>query len=180
MVAKIILLIMVVLALIILNTSNLRRAVIYLGIFSLISSFIYLLYGAPDVAIAEAIIGSTITTVLYLVALKKYQIFTVLFTLNTTSDTFPISKNTKTLKEIEHFLSQRNLEPEIIFSKKTCSELLNKQTFDLLVCENDTTIIIYGYAEDYHIDAIEYYLNTKEHKKTIQFHHCKEGECYVA
>lgn len=32
-------------------------------VFSLVSSFVYLLYGAPDVAIAEAIIGSTITTV---------------------------------------------------------------------------------------------------------------------
>jgi len=70
---KIFLIILVVLALVALNTPKLRRAVVYLGIFSLVSSFVYLLYGAPDVAIAEAVIGSTIATVLYLVALKKYK-----------------------------------------------------------------------------------------------------------
>lgn len=47
-----------------------RTAVIQLGLFSLLSSFVFLFYGAPDVAMAEAVIGSALSTVLYLVTIK--------------------------------------------------------------------------------------------------------------
>ena len=63
------------------QTRYLRHAVIYLGLFSLAIAFVYLLYHAPDVAIAEAVIGSTIATILYLVALQKYKIFTIYYRL---------------------------------------------------------------------------------------------------
>ena len=71
MTEKIFLIGLIVLAIAAVNTSHLRRSIIYLGIFSLISSLVYLFYGAPDVAIAEAVIGSSLTTVLFLVALKN-------------------------------------------------------------------------------------------------------------
>ena len=70
------LIMLIVLAIATVQTRKLRNAVIYLGVFSLGMSFVYILYNAPDVAIAEAVIGSTLATILYLVALKKYRIFT--------------------------------------------------------------------------------------------------------
>ncbi len=48
------------------------RGAVYLGVFSLLCAFIFMLYQAPDVALAEAIIGSTLATILYLVALYQY------------------------------------------------------------------------------------------------------------
>lgn len=73
MLLKIFLFLLLLFALIIIHTKIMIRGAIYLGIFSLISSLCFLMYGAPDVAIAEAIIGSTISTILYLVALYKYN-----------------------------------------------------------------------------------------------------------
>ncbi len=48
------------------------RGAIYLGVFSMASAFVFLVFSAPDVALAEVIIGSTLSTILYLVALYKY------------------------------------------------------------------------------------------------------------
>jgi putative multicomponent Na+:H+ antiporter subunit B len=61
-------------------TRILRHAVIFLGIFSLLCSFLYLYYGAPDVAIAEAVIGSGLVMLLYLTAIKRYRTFGICFT----------------------------------------------------------------------------------------------------
>ena len=72
MTLKIFLFLMILFAAIAIQTEKPVRGAIYLGVFSLICSFVFLLYAAPDVAIAEAIIGSTLSTILYLVALYKY------------------------------------------------------------------------------------------------------------
>ena len=47
------------------------RIIIYLGIFSLITSLCFLLMGAPDVAMAEAAI-STFSTIFFIVCFEKY------------------------------------------------------------------------------------------------------------
>jgi len=47
------------------------RLIIYLGIFSLISSLCFLLFGAPDVAMAEAVI-SAFSTIVFIVCFEKY------------------------------------------------------------------------------------------------------------
>ena len=67
--------VLLVLALLIIQQSSLRVAIIYAGVFSLVSSMVYLYHDAPDVALAEAVIGSTLATVLYLAALRKQEIF---------------------------------------------------------------------------------------------------------
>ncbi len=57
------LILVVILAILAIQTNTLRRAIVYLCVFSLLCSFCYLLYQAPDVAIAEAVIGSTLATI---------------------------------------------------------------------------------------------------------------------
>ncbi len=71
-------------ALMALGTQRLRLAVIYLGVFSMSMAFVFIIYNAPDVAIAEAVIGSVFSSILYLVALKKYKVlqFTAIFPTN--------------------------------------------------------------------------------------------------
>lgn len=61
---------------------RLRTAVIFMAVFSLLSSVVFLLYQAPDVAMAEIIIGSTLSTVLYLVALSKQEQLSQMMHLN--------------------------------------------------------------------------------------------------
>lgn len=158
MIEKIFLILMVVLTVISLNTAKLRRAVIYLGIFSLISSFVYLLYGAPDVAIAEAVIGSAISTVLYLVALKKYQVFTIYYTnanYNQIRDRHTIRGRAQVLRDTEKFYSEREMEPQIIYTTEDYKTVLQRRNFDLLIHQNLDQVIFYGSRQDYHVDAFE-------------------------
>lgn len=179
MTEKLFLIIMVVLALISLNTQKLRRAVVYLGIFSLTSSFVYLLYGAPDVAIAEAVIGSTITTVLYLVALRNYQVFTIFYANDHAADLRNIKRiegDTSVLKKLEDFLTQREIEPQIIFSGESLENILKHENFDLVIYQTDKNILAYGCAEDYQIDAIEEYFKLNHEDLNINFMRFKEGE----
>ncbi len=58
-------------ALFALHTSNLLSAVIAAGVISLLASILYVLLAAPDVAMTEAAIGSGLTTIVFLLALKR-------------------------------------------------------------------------------------------------------------
>ena len=52
---------------------NLKRAIVGAGVFGLWISIAYMLYHAPDVAIAEAVISSSLATILYVVTIKNYD-----------------------------------------------------------------------------------------------------------
>ena len=52
---------------------NLKRAIIGSGVFGLWISIAYMFYQAPDVAIAEAVISSSLATILYVVTMKNYN-----------------------------------------------------------------------------------------------------------
>lgn len=54
-------------------TSKCLNAVIASGIISLTASIIFLLAGAPDVAMTEATIGSGLTTIVFLYTLKHVR-----------------------------------------------------------------------------------------------------------
>ncbi|MBF7097079.1 Na(+)/H(+) antiporter subunit B [Alkalibacter mobilis] len=171
MTEKIFLILMVVLAFIALNTQKLRRSVIYLGIFSLVSSFVYLLYGAPDVAIAEAVIGSAISTVLYLVALKKYRVFTIYYTnanYNQIRDGYIIRGRAQILREVESFFVRKEMEPQIIYTTEDYKKVLAEENFDLLIHQDYDQVRLYGNAEDYQLDALEAHMceNPNELLKT--------------
>jgi len=60
-------------AIIALKTRSLVGAVIISGVIGLFASILYLILGAPDVAMTEAAIGSALTTVIFLFAVKKVK-----------------------------------------------------------------------------------------------------------
>ena len=53
--------------------TNLKRAIVGSTVFGLWVSIAYMLYHAPDVAIAEAVISSSLVTILYVVTIKNYN-----------------------------------------------------------------------------------------------------------
>ena len=65
-------------AAIIVREEKIVRLIIYLGIFTMISAVCMLLTGAPDVAMAEAVI-SAFSTVIFIVCFEKYYSHTDLF-----------------------------------------------------------------------------------------------------
>ncbi|MDY6915004.1 MAG: hydrogenase subunit MbhD domain-containing protein [Candidatus Cloacimonadota bacterium] len=65
--------IMLLAAILAIYSRNLIAAVISAGVISLFASIIYLLLAAPDVAMTEAAIGSGLTTIIFLFAIKKIK-----------------------------------------------------------------------------------------------------------
>ncbi len=66
------LLLIIIIITIIKSTENLK-IVIYSSIFSLMCAILYFLYNAPDVALAEAAIGSAIVPLIYIIAIAKHS-----------------------------------------------------------------------------------------------------------
>lgn len=64
------LILLLALSLAVLFQRRLLNAVILLGVFSLVSSIIYFLVGAPDVAVAEGALGVAFVTFIYVLALS--------------------------------------------------------------------------------------------------------------
>ena len=52
---------------------NLISAVVLVGAVSLIASYLFLRMGAPDVAMTEAAIGAGLTTVIFLIAVRRTE-----------------------------------------------------------------------------------------------------------
>ncbi|MBP2027899.1 multicomponent Na+:H+ antiporter subunit B [Acetoanaerobium pronyense] len=64
-------LLIIILLSIIFNDNNLYL-ILCSSIFSLICAILYYIYNAPDVALAEAAIGSAIIPVIYIIAISKH------------------------------------------------------------------------------------------------------------
>jgi uncharacterized MnhB-related membrane protein len=167
MAEKLLLLAMIVLALVAIQTTKMRRAVVYLGAFSLVSSFAYLIYSAPDVAIAEAVIGSTLATVLYLIALKKYRVFTIYFTHaqhDQIDDRVIAQGRAQILTDIEAFLIRHELEPQIVYTSDSLLEVLARDRHDLLVYQDQERLLIYGNRQNQQLDNLASFLSQHRYR----------------
>ena len=68
---KFLLVLQVVIALTTLLSKNIYTSVVLLAVFSLISSLLFFILHAPDVALTEAAVGAGISTFLFIWAIKK-------------------------------------------------------------------------------------------------------------
>lgn len=161
MVLKVFLLLMLVFAFLSVQTKLMRNAVIYLGVFSLISAVVYFLYQAPDVGLAEAIIGSTLTTVLYLVALQKYRVITVYYV----DEVEQLSErklrrqraqgqsasmmNIPVMREIEKFCIGKEYEMHVVQTTESLGELYSHAANDLIVVRKSKQCFVYANMKNY-------------------------------
>ena len=167
MAGELLLLAMIVLAMVTIHTTKLRRAVVYMGVFSLVSSFAYLSYSAPDVAIAEAVIGSTVATVLYLIAIKKYQVFTIYFTHAQQAkidDSVIAQGRAQILNDIEECLIRQELEPQIVYTPENYLKVLKEENHDLLIHQDQERLFIYGNKQNYQLDSLAAYLGNHRYQ----------------
>lgn len=146
------------------QSPKLRRAVIYLAVFSALSAFVYILLGAPDAALAEAVIGSTIATVIYLSALQKYNVFTIYYT-NERRQSYRqnnlLRRRNTVLRRIESFCSGKELEAHVLYTAQSLQEVLEKQGWDLIVRRKDNHFTVYGLEQNYHVDDLEEFFKVK-------------------
>jgi uncharacterized MnhB-related membrane protein len=157
---------LIVLAFAAVQTAKLRRASVYLGAFSLICSFAYLSYNAPDVAIAEAVIGCTLATILLLIALKKYHVITIYYIENEDDEESPNAGSTWSPEKerrdltasLETFLSSRGFEPQTISTHLDDKELCEQENYNLLIVHEKQDISIYSSGIRYIAPEIEEYI----------------------
>jgi len=167
---------LIALAFIAVQTKKLRRAAIFLGAFSLICSFAYLIYNAPDVAIAEAVIGCTLSTILILIALKKYHVITIYYVENEHPDNAQVKKERRDLTNtLETFLIERGFEPQMIPTHLDENTLGQNDIFNLLIEHTSDGINIYSSGIRYLEMEIEEYINAHKPKHlNVFFYKLKE------
>jgi len=158
---QIALILLVLMALVTIQTQKLRNAVIYMGVFSLSISFVYMFYNAPDVAIAEAVIGSTLATILYMVALQKYKIFTVYIHVEegeVSDEHFTNYSNREFISLVEVFCAKQELEPQIIYTIEDVEHIMENHKYSLIIKEDDGKLKLIGHPENFKMDDLETYM----------------------
>lgn len=168
---------MAVFAFFAIQTASLRRAVIYLSVYSLVCSLIYLFYGAADVAIAEAVIGCTLSTILYLVALKKYQIFTVYYIMNAEQpDNLPAlhQLRRKTKSSLTNFTNDLEFQLDFVTTQLPLETIFREKSFDLIILHSEQQLDFYGISNNYHYDELKPFIQ-QDLKMPIIFHEIEEG-----
>ncbi|WP_461207650.1 Na(+)/H(+) antiporter subunit B [Clostridium sp. DL1XJH146] len=153
---KIFLILAIIFAYSAINAKKMRVSIILMGIFSLVSSFCYLLYSAPDVAIAEAIMGCTLSTILFLVALQKYKIFSIYYLVEGEKhQPEKIKRRENIIGLIEKFCSKKELETHVIYTSEKVEHIKDEHDYDLIVVQNGNDLTIYCNEDNYLIEGLE-------------------------
>lgn len=185
MIEAILLLLLVLLAIMAVETQILRMAVVFLGIFSLLLSFLYLYYAAPDVAIAEAVMASGLVTLLYLTALKRHRVYNICFTneeFGEVDDRYIIegTRRGQLLREVEQFCISKELEPQIVFTPEDLDALMEANKYDLIIRQEGERLTIYGSQENYFVDELEMLLILRYEDLNTSFVRYAEDGSFVS
>ncbi len=158
---------LIIFAIVTVQTKNLIRAVIYLGGLSLICSVTYIMLAAPDVALAEAVIGCTLSTILFLVVLRKYRVFNVCFVYpqiniiqeNTNvQDDMSYMDNANIIKLVENYCYSKELEPHIIYSNRYEDLITISYQYDIIVHQLGKQFWLYGRKRNYQVINLKAYI----------------------
>ena len=142
------------------HSKLLRLSVIYLAVFSLLAAFLYLLFAAPELAIAEAVIGSGLVTLLYLAALKRNHVYTI--GVIASHDEGRIAdryvshvERSKAVQQLHDFFIRREFEAQMVFLSIPTDEALLDPAYDLVITEDSDGVILYTDEESYVMVELE-------------------------
>ena len=158
MIEQIIFLLMIVMAVFCVSSANLRKTIMGLGVFSLLATLCYLIYHAPDVAIAEAIIGSALSTILYIIALKKYSSFYIYFSSGIQDEVNDLSmrlEKSNIRGVIRAYCVEHELSPQIVYTRENPEAVAAEHVYDLILHDDGNQTTVYGRETDAHYTAIK-------------------------
>lgn len=155
---KIFLVIMIIFAILAVFSNTLKTSVIFLGILSLTSALVYMFLNAPDVAMVEAVIGSVLTTILFLVAIQKCKILTVYY--SSLKDKYSnYTNNTrdyrKIMRDIRSYCNSNELELQIVYTNENAKHFLSDGQKDILVIESEGGLSIYAQCNKESVKDLE-------------------------
>lgn len=127
-------------------TDQTLSAVIYSGVLSTLAALCYVFAGAPDVALAEVIIGSVLSTVIFLTALRKYKLFTVCWQRRGEEEQESARKIAALIRNV---LKAHDLESHLIISRESIPDC------DLTVREEDRGITLRGELESVYMRELQ-------------------------
>ncbi len=180
---KLIFLLMLVTAIFIVVSGNLKRIIVALSALSLLAAFCYLIYHAPDVAIAEAVIGSALSTILYIVALKKHRSFYLYFSSRSQekmSDFKVKAQMDDVVSKLKDYCSKNDLETQSVFTNESPANIAKEHLYDLILEKENDKVIIYGSDAEKHVIAIKELLLESIDKEKIEFKSSDSMEFYAA
>lgn len=161
-----VLVLILLLAIMAVESTNLKTAVLALGMFSMILSVVYLLESAPDVALAEAAIGSTLSTIILLVALKNYKVFHVCLNddeFREGQDTSVLSDAELLIKLVDDYCQLKELDMHLDVRHGHLDTAISTHRYDLVIHRTDEGDILYGRARNYHAASLmAFYRNKPE------------------
>lgn len=146
---------LVVSVLLVVMTNKLINAVIYMGAFSLLSALVFLLLGAPDVALAEAIIGSTLSTIIYLIAIKKFKIFTVYHINNSKLDKERDEYLNAVIRDMSAYLKSKEMQMHLVHTNLKLDHLIQRDEQGFIIENSDDGIIIHSNKVSYHNQKVK-------------------------
>ncbi len=162
-----ILTLMIIFAFLAIQSSNLMKAVILLSSFSVLCSIAYFILHAPDVAIAEAVIGCSLSTILFIVALRKYQIFNVYVVSEDDTDS-PCKLDLK--EDIYDYVNSISLEVNYVSTKEPVEKLIINNKFDSIVICSGNTVKLHGYKSNYHFELMcDYFEDHSDYEVIVEY-----------
>ncbi len=174
MIDSAILLTMCIFALLAIQARLLRNAIIHLAVLSVLAAFLYMRIAAPELAIAEAVIGSGLVTLLYLAALKRNRVYTigVVGDQNARHLADPYMHHlmrTHALREIREFFLIREYQLQIVFVPEALDEALRNDAYDLILQEDDSDIVAYTDDESYIMMELEMLIQMRGAHSGLRF-----------
>ena len=179
MIEQLIFLLMIIMAIFCVVSRNLRKTIVGLGVFSLLATLCYLIYHAPDVAIAEAIIGSALSTILFIIALKKYSSFYIYFSSGIEEESSDLNlqlEKSNIRGVIRKYCVEHELAPQIIYTREKPEVVAAEHFYDLILYDDGRQTTVYGREADTHYTSIKEQLEEQCSKEQIIFGILKEAK----
>ena len=170
-----VLLLTIILAVVTIQVSNLKVAVIAMGAFSLMLSIQYLLLSAPDVALAEAAIGSTLSTVLLLVALSRYKVFHICLI----EPDQPDPEADRLIRQIEGYCASADLDMHLVRSTTGLPHALQAYRHDLVIHREGAELVLFGRERHYRIAELDRYLDNQAGHPRLVWKHVLDRKSVV-
>ena len=156
MIEQLLLVLLLVYSVIIVFSKHLRCNVIHLGLVSLLCAILLIVYSAPDVAMAEAVIGG-LSTILFLIAVKQIDHFTLFVIVKREAGGGnPLKPEIEAvIHEIKAILKTRGVSCIVKYSESDDARIEQYVEADLVLCYEGEIIRMLGVSQELNLDLIE-------------------------
>lgn len=160
---QIVLVSVVIIAISLVQTNNLRKAIIINSVFGMAMSFVFLIYGATDVAVAQAVISTVISTIIFIVALKQYQVYDIFCILTEDEEMDELYRDDSRVHVLElvyKYCRKESLSPRLTYTRELRQEIINKYYYELIIEQKeDGTIVFVGHSENLKLPLLKSFID---------------------